>query len=40
MDEIIESVKKQYANMAAHTREEAERWNQKKVTTMEKVKRG
>lgn len=31
MDEIIESVKNQYANMAARTREEAEQWNQKKV---------
>lgn len=31
MDEIVESVKNQYANMAARTRDEAERWNQKKV---------
>lgn len=31
MDEIIESVKNQYANMAARSRDEAEQWNQKKV---------
>jgi len=34
MDEIIESVKNQYANMAARTREEAEIWNQKKMDVM------
>ncbi|XP_067439357.1 intermediate filament protein ON3-like [Thunnus thynnus] len=34
MDEIIESVKKQYANMAARTREEAEIWNQRKMDVM------
>lgn len=31
MDAIIESVKNQYANMAARSREEAEQWNQRKV---------
>ena len=31
MDEIIDSVKKQYADMASRAREEAELWNQKKV---------
>ena len=31
MDEIIENVKRQYADMATRTREEAELWNQKKV---------
>lgn len=31
MDEIVEGVKNQYANIAARTREEAEQWNQKKV---------
>ncbi|KAK6325477.1 hypothetical protein J4Q44_G00048190 [Coregonus suidteri] len=31
MDEIIDSVKKQYADMASHAREEAELWNQKKM---------
>lgn len=31
MDEIIDHVKSQYANMAARTREEAEQWNKKKV---------
>ncbi|XP_061745515.1 intermediate filament protein ON3-like isoform X1 [Nerophis ophidion] len=30
MDEIVEGVKGQYANMAARTREEAEHWNRKK----------
>ncbi|XP_070850143.1 keratin, type II cytoskeletal 8-like [Chaetodon trifascialis] len=34
MDEIIESVKNQYARMAAHTREEAEQWNQRKIDAM------
>ncbi|XP_056157042.1 intermediate filament protein ON3-like [Lampris incognitus] len=31
MDEIIESVKVQYNNMATRTREEANQWNQKKM---------
>lgn len=31
MDGIIENVKRQYADMATRTREEAELWNQKKV---------
>lgn len=31
LDEIIESVKKQYENMANRSRQEAEHWNQKKV---------
>lgn len=31
LDDIVESVKKQYENMATRTREEAEHWNQKKV---------
>ncbi|XP_074520987.1 keratin, type II cytoskeletal 8-like [Halichoeres trimaculatus] len=34
MDEIVESVKNQYANIAARTREEAEQWNQKKMDAM------
>ncbi|XP_029927662.1 keratin, type II cytoskeletal 8-like isoform X2 [Myripristis murdjan] len=34
MDEIIESVKAQYADMAARTREEAEQWNQKKMDAL------
>nr|XP_046238598.1 keratin, type II cytoskeletal 8-like isoform X2 [Scatophagus argus] len=34
MDEIIESVRKQYANVAARTREEAEYWNKKKMDAM------
>ncbi len=34
MDEIVESVKNQYVNMAARTRDEAEQWNQKKVKKM------
>ncbi|XP_076580059.1 keratin, type II cytoskeletal 8-like isoform X1 [Chaetodon auriga] len=34
MDEIIESVKNQYATMAARTREEAEQWNQRKIDAM------
>lgn len=34
MDEIIESVKNQYANMAARTRDEAEQWNQKKMDAL------
>lgn len=32
MNEIVESVKSQYANVAARTREEAEHWNQKNVS--------
>lgn len=31
MDEVIETVKVQYADMAARSREEAEQWNQRKV---------
>lgn len=31
LDEIVESVKNQYANMATRSREEAENWNKKKV---------
>lgn len=31
LDEIVESVKNQYANMATRSREEAEYWNKKKV---------
>nr|XP_057908183.1 intermediate filament protein ON3-like [Doryrhamphus excisus] len=34
MDEIVESVKSQYADMAARTREEAEQWNRKKMDVM------
>ncbi|KAM9334044.1 keratin, type II cytoskeletal 8-like isoform 2-T2 [Symphorus nematophorus] len=34
MDAIIESVKNQYANMAARSREEAEQWNQKKMDAL------
>lgn len=34
MDEIIESVKIQYANMAARTRKEAEQWNERKMDSM------
>ncbi|XP_044043965.1 keratin, type II cytoskeletal 8-like isoform X2 [Siniperca chuatsi] len=34
IDDIIEGVKNQYANMAARTKEEAERWNQKKMEAM------
>ncbi|XP_053170249.1 keratin, type II cytoskeletal 8-like [Scomber japonicus] len=34
MDEIIENVKRQYADMATRTREEAELWNQKKMDVM------
>ncbi|KAF1371846.1 hypothetical protein PFLUV_G00273600 [Perca fluviatilis] len=34
MDEIIENVKNQYANMAARSRDEAEHWNQKKMDAM------
>ncbi|XP_028325452.1 intermediate filament protein ON3-like [Gouania willdenowi] len=34
MEEIIEAVKTQYANMATRTREEAEHWNQKKMDVM------
>lgn len=31
MDEIIESVKAQYATMASRSREEVENWNKKKA---------
>lgn len=31
MDEIIDSVKAQYATMASRSREEVENWNKKKV---------
>ncbi|XP_029137089.1 intermediate filament protein ON3-like [Labrus bergylta] len=34
MDEIVDSVKNQYANIASRTREEAEQWNQKKMDAM------
>ncbi|XP_018546107.1 intermediate filament protein ON3 isoform X2 [Lates calcarifer] len=34
MDAIIESVKNQYANMAARSREEAEQWNQRKMDAL------
>lgn len=34
MNEIIENVKAQYANMAARGREEAEQWNQKKMDAL------
>ncbi|GAA6227625.1 keratin, type II cytoskeletal 8-like isoform X1 [Lates japonicus] len=34
MDAIIESVKTQYANMAARSREEAEQWNQRKMDAL------
>ncbi|XP_034533328.1 keratin, type II cytoskeletal 8-like [Notolabrus celidotus] len=34
MDEIVETVKNQYANMASRTRDEAEQWNQKKMDAM------
>ncbi|XP_033481142.1 keratin, type II cytoskeletal 8-like isoform X2 [Epinephelus lanceolatus] len=34
MDEIIASVRNQYANIAARSREEAEQWNQKKMDAM------
>ncbi|KAI3365992.1 hypothetical protein L3Q82_009824 [Scortum barcoo] len=34
MDEIIESVKNQYANMAARSRHDVEQWNQKKMDAM------
>ncbi|XP_008303136.1 intermediate filament protein ON3-like isoform X2 [Stegastes partitus] len=34
MNEIIENVKAQYANMAARGREEAEQWNQKKMDSL------
>ncbi|XP_039998087.1 intermediate filament protein ON3-like [Xiphias gladius] len=34
MDDIIENVKNQYANMAARTREEAEQWNQRKMDAL------
>lgn len=33
MDEIIEGVKTQYANIASRSREEVENWNKKKVKT-------
>lgn len=31
MDEVVDNVKTQYADMAARSREEAEQWNQNKV---------
>lgn len=31
LDEIIENAKKQYAEMAARTREQADQWNKRKV---------
>ncbi|XP_019747104.1 intermediate filament protein ON3-like isoform X2 [Hippocampus comes] len=34
MNEIVENVKSQYANIAARTREEAEHWNQKNMDVM------
>ncbi|XP_022621249.1 keratin, type II cytoskeletal 8-like isoform X1 [Seriola dumerili] len=34
MDEIIQNVKNQYANVAARSREEAEQWNQRKMDAM------
>lgn len=34
MDEIVQAVKNQYANMASRTREEAEQWNQRKMDAM------
>uniref|UniRef100_A0A8D3AUW8 Keratin, type II cytoskeletal 8 n=1 Tax=Scophthalmus maximus TaxID=52904 RepID=A0A8D3AUW8_SCOMX len=34
MDEIVESVKNQYAKVATRTREEAEQWNQRKMDAM------
>ncbi|KAM8722638.1 keratin, type II cytoskeletal 8-like isoform 1-T1 [Acanthopagrus schlegelii] len=34
LDEIIESVKKQYENMANRSRQEAEHWNQKKMDAL------
>ncbi|XP_077369857.1 intermediate filament protein ON3-like [Festucalex cinctus] len=34
MNEIVESVRSQYGNIAARTREEAEHWNQKKMDVM------
>ncbi|XP_057712765.1 intermediate filament protein ON3-like [Corythoichthys intestinalis] len=34
MNEIVENVKSQYANIASRTREEAEHWNQKKMDVM------
>ncbi|XP_047432001.1 intermediate filament protein ON3-like [Mugil cephalus] len=34
MNEIIESVRAQYVNMAARTREEAEQWNQRKMDAL------
>ncbi|XP_029308243.1 keratin, type II cytoskeletal 8-like [Cottoperca gobio] len=34
MDEIVDSVKNQYANMAARSREEVGQWNQKKMDSM------
>ncbi|KAM8872002.1 intermediate filament protein ON3-like isoform 2-T2 [Synchiropus picturatus] len=34
MDEIIESVKAQYGNMAARTKDEVEHWNQRKMDVM------
>lgn len=37
MDEIVENVKAQYANMASRSREEAENWNKKKVKKYSKL---
>ncbi|XP_059184076.1 keratin, type II cytoskeletal 8-like [Centropristis striata] len=34
MDEVIESVKNQYANLAARSRDEVEQWNQKKMDAL------
>ncbi|XP_060888800.1 keratin, type II cytoskeletal 8-like [Labrus mixtus] len=34
MDEIVDSVKNQYADIASRSREEAEQWNQKKMDAM------
>ncbi|XP_077426066.1 keratin, type II cytoskeletal 8-like [Vanacampus margaritifer] len=34
MNEIVESVKSQYGNIAARTRQEAEHWNQKKMDVL------
>ncbi|KAK2856955.1 hypothetical protein Q5P01_005690 [Channa striata] len=41
LDDYIEDVKVQYANMAARAREETEQWHQRKIDIMvEKVERG
>ncbi|XP_063733612.1 keratin, type II cytoskeletal 8-like isoform X1 [Eleginops maclovinus] len=34
MDEILNSVKNQYANLASRTKDEAEQWNQKKMESL------